>query len=74
MTADQLLQRDMRISELEGLGRDRSAAEQDELLFLIDARDAAWKRLAGRVISHRRKAAELAAYARQIGLPLEEAA
>ena len=74
MTADQLLRRDRRIDELEARGRDRTAVEQDELLFLVDARDAAWKRLAGRVLSHQRKAAELAAYARQIGLPLVGAA
>ena len=69
-----MLQRDARIAQLEALGRDRSVPEQDEYLHLIECRDAVLRRLAHRIHSHRRKAAELAAYARPIGLPLEEAA
>ena len=69
MTLDQLQARDRRIMDLEARGRDRSRAEDHELARLIYARDCHWRRLGDAVRKARRKAAELEAYARQIGLP-----
>ena len=69
MTVGQLLQRDARIAALEALGDQRTIAEQDELLILERRRDRQWGELAHRIAQTQRRAAELEAYARQIGLP-----
>lgn len=69
MTVDQLQQRDARITELETLGRARSRDQDHELAALQNARDHFWQRLPKALAGARRKAADLEAYARQIGLP-----
>lgn len=70
MTLDQLEQRDRRIAELERLGRARNRTQDHEYGRLIAARDQHWRRLPASLARTRRKAAELDAYARQIGLAL----
>jgi hypothetical protein len=70
VTLDQLQQRDARITELETLGRARSRDQDHELAGLQCARDQYWRRLPQALAATRRKAADLEAYARQIGLPL----
>lgn len=70
MTADQLQRRDARIAALERLGDARTIADQDELLLLERRRDRQWRELAARIALTHRRAAELEAYAHQIGLPL----
>lgn len=70
MTLDQLQQRDARITELETIGRNARTRDQaDELAGLYAARDHYWRRLPNALATARRKAADLEAYARQIGLP-----
>lgn len=71
MTLDQMQQRDRRIGWLEARGDARTAAEQDELLSLISARDFLWRRLADQHARAIRRARELAAYAAQHKLPLD---
>lgn len=72
VTLDQLQQRDRRIDELTAIGRHARTRDEDhELGSLLNARDMYWRRLPNALAAARRKAANLEAYARQIGFRLE---
>ena len=65
--------RDRRIAELDALPA-RTPAEQRELHLLVQNRDQLWRRIARQYQHAKRRADELAAYARQHRLPLGERA
>lgn len=69
MTLDQLQRRDERIAGLEALGRRRTREQEDLLGRLYSDREQQWRRLPAQIERARRRAAELATYARQIGFP-----
>jgi hypothetical protein len=72
MTVDQLQRRDRRIAALEARGDARTIAEEDELQSLLNARHMHLRRLPTALRRTREKAAQLEAYARQIGFNLNE--
>lgn len=74
MTLDQLQRRDARIAMLEALGRDRTRTQDHEFGALVNARDHFWRRMGAQHARARRRAADLAAYARQHGLRLDDGA
>jgi hypothetical protein len=68
---DDLRQRDGRIAEIEAIPyRTRTAAQDEELRRLVDARDLIWRRLPDRIQATRARLRELEGYARQVRLPL----